>query len=429
MQTLKRFKSTQFNQLLEYLYNLQRLGIKVGLEHTEQLLAECGNPQTKFRSIHIAGTNGKGSTAAMLFSVLKEAGYKVGLYTSPHLLRFNERIRVNGVPIADTNIVDFVYSYKSAIERIQSTFFETTTALAFSYFAERKVDVAIIETGLGGRLDSTNVLMPEVTVITSITADHTEILGNDLRKIAFEKGGIIKKSTPLILAQQIEKVEKVLLDIAVARNSKVTICKKDALTNFKLTQTGTFFEWENNKFKTTLIGEHQAYNAVLAIEATKVFDKEISGDTIAKGLNNTNWPGRLQLLSATEPVYYDVAHNPNGIKVIINTLAKIFTNKPIGLMALKAEKELAKIAPMLKNNFARLIVTSLPHSGLMEASALQRVLVKYGIHAESETDITKAFQIIRQGTANTVPGIIFGSHYIGKAVFEKFGFSFDNGVI
>ncbi len=414
---------------MEYLYNLQRLGIKVGLEHTEQLLAECGNPQNKFRSIHIAGTNGKGSTAAMLFSIFREAGYKVGLYTSPHLLRFNERIRVNGVPIADMNIVDFVDKYKPAIEKIQSTFFETTTALAFSYFAEQNVDVAIIETGLGGRLDSTNVLMPDVTVITAITADHTEILGNDLRKIAFEKGGIIKESIPLILAQQVKEVEKVLLDIAVARNSNVTICKKDALTNLKLTQAGTFFEWESDKFKTTLIGEHQVYNAILAIEATKVFDKEISGDTIAKGLNNTNWPGRLQLLSNTKPIYYDVAHNPHGIEVIINTLAKIFTEKPIGLMALKAEKELAKIAPKLKNNFARLIVTSVPNSGLMEASTLKRSLVKYGISAEPETNISKAFQIIKQEATNTVPGIIFGSHYIGKAVFEKFGFSFDNGVI
>ena len=195
----KKFNSAEFNQLLEDLYALQRLGIKVGLEHTHQLLEVCSNPQDSFMSIHIAGTNGKGSTSAMIASILIEAGYSVGLYTSPHLLKFNERIRINGVPISDNRIVEFMSQYKSAIKEIESTFFEATTAMTFDYFKKKMIDVAVVETGLGGRLDSTNVIKPIVTIISSITADHTEILGKDLETIAFEKGGIIKCGVPLIL--------------------------------------------------------------------------------------------------------------------------------------------------------------------------------------------------------------------------------------
>ena len=195
-----------FDSRLDYLYNLKRLGIKVGLEHTIALLKRCGDPQLQFKSIHIAGTNGKGSTCAIVNSILMEAGLKVGLYTSPHLIRFNERIRINGIQIDDDDIVEFVDSYQSDIDEIKSTFFETTSAMAFKYFSDKKVDVAVVETGLGGRLDSTNVLSPDLTVITPISIDHREILGEDILMIGKEKGGIIKKGVPLVLAPQKEKV-------------------------------------------------------------------------------------------------------------------------------------------------------------------------------------------------------------------------------
>lgn len=426
---MRKFTSKQFNQLLEYLYDLQRLGIKVGLEHTKQLLAECGNPQNHFRSIHLAGTNGKGSTAAMIASVLKEEQYKVGLYTSPHLIRFNERIRVNGEPIDDESIVDFVDEYKSSIENIKSTFFEATTALAFSYFKEQKVDIAVIETGLGGRLDSTNVLKPEVTVITPITADHTEILGNDLETIAFEKGGIIKEGIPLVLAEQGPQVERVILDIASERKAEVFYCRNRFMKDIMLTSTGTEFFWKGKKFKTALIGEHQAINGSLAIEAIKILNNNIKYLPINNGLGNTHWPGRLQLLSKTKPIYYDVAHNPHGIEVLLETLNKIFSKKPIGIMVLKADKELDKIAPKIINKFEELIITSEPDVLLMEAQDLYHSLLAHNINVVLEPDMTKAFERLEQNVSNLNPGIIFGSHYIGKTVFEKFEFSFDKGII
>ena len=185
---------------LDYLYGLERRGIKIGLEHSFKLMEHLGNPQHSFQTIHVAGTNGKGSTCAHIASILKCAHYRVGLYTSPHLVNFNERIRINGIPISDECIVEFVSSTQKVLEKIEATFFEATTALALWYFDKTNVDVAVIETGLGGRLDSTNIIKPTQTIITQVAIDHSEILGNTIEKIAFEKGGIIKNNTPLLLA-------------------------------------------------------------------------------------------------------------------------------------------------------------------------------------------------------------------------------------
>jgi dihydrofolate synthase/folylpolyglutamate synthase len=425
----KKFNSVEFNQLLEDLYALQRLGIKVGVEHTQRLLEVCGNPQDNFMSIHIAGTNGKGSTSAMIASILTEAGYRIGLYTSPHLLKFNERIRVNGIPISNKRIVEFMLQYKSAINEIESTFFETTTAMAFDYFNKKKVGVAVIETGLGGRLDSTNVLKPKVTIITSITADHTEILGENLENIAFEKGGIIKMGVPLILSSQSKEVKDVLLEIADKKNAKVTYCDQNNIKNISISEIGTNFNWNNIDYETCLIGEHQAQNSVLAIETSKTFSNIINSDIIIDGLKKVKWPARIQKMHETLPIYYDVAHNPHGIQVAMDSLYAIYNEKPIGLIALKADKELELIVPKLKNRFKELIVTSKPDSGLMEAKDLYESLINYGIKTTFEPDIIKAVKIINNSVSKKCPGLIFGSHYIGETIFKEYGFSFDNGII
>jgi len=188
----KRSPFTKIDNLLAHLYGLRRLGIKVGLEHTNELLRRCGSPHRGLKTIHIAGTNGKGSTAAMIQAILRESGLKVGLYTSPHLIRFNERIRINGLPISDEYIIEFMAQFNSVIDAVEATFFEATTVLALHYFSNQEVDVAVIETGLGGRLDSTNVIDPELTIITSIDLDHQQLLGETLIDIAVEKAGIIK---------------------------------------------------------------------------------------------------------------------------------------------------------------------------------------------------------------------------------------------
>jgi len=425
----KKFNSAEFNQLLEDLYALQRLGIKVGLEHTHQLLEVCSNPQDSFMSIHIAGTNGKGSTSAMIASILIEAGYSVGLYTSPHLLKFNERIRVNGVPISDKRIVEFMSQYKSAIKEIESTFFEATTAMTFDYFKKKMIDVAVVETGLGGRLDSTNVIKPIVTIISSITADHTEILGKDLETIAFEKGGIIKCGVPLILSSQSKEVKDVLIEIATRKKAKITYCNQNDIKNISVSETGTKFTWDGIDYKSPLIGDHQARNAVLAIEASKAFSDTVTNFSVVKGLMNVKWPARIQKMHKTLPVFYDVAHNPHGIQVVLDSLYKIYHEKPVGLIALKADKELYLIVPKLKNRFKKLIVTGIPDSGLMEVKDLGDSLINYGITATLEPDISKAIKMINETCSKTNPGLIFGSHYIGETIYKGYGFSFDNDII
>ena len=266
--------SRQINSQLNYLYNLNRLGIKVGLSHTLELLEKCGNPHKNYRSIHVAGTNGKGSTCSMVAEILVAAGYKVGVYSSPHLVNFNERIKINNVFISDEDIGLFIKNYKNDIERIESTFFETTTAMAFKYFDEKNIDVAVIETGLGGRLDSTNVLSPEITAITPISLDHREVLGPDIDTITKEKGGIIKPEIPVVLAKQ-EKVSFLILQkISRSKNSKIITQKNPK--NIKITEEGTAFIIKNKLFKTPLIGEHQAFNAALSIKIINHFLMQIA---------------------------------------------------------------------------------------------------------------------------------------------------------
>ena len=187
---------------LDYLYNLQRLGIKVGLNQTNHFLSEIGDPQNNIRLAHVAGTNGKGSTCKMISNILIEHGLKTGLYTSPHLLKFNERIKINGEDISNSSITNFIYNNKEKIDRIRTTFFETTTAMAFDYFYREKIDFGVIETGLGGRLDSTNIVNPKVCVITPISLDHQHILGETISEIAKEKAGIIKAGVPVVSAKQ-----------------------------------------------------------------------------------------------------------------------------------------------------------------------------------------------------------------------------------
>lgn len=274
---LKQHQSADINHILEKLFRLQRLGIKVGLNHTYELLNRCGNPHNKLKTIHIAGTNGKGSTAAILQSILRTAGLKVGLYTSPHLVNFNERIRVNGIQISDDFIIEFMKMLNDDIDEIKSTFFETTTVLALYNFFIEKVDVAIIEAGLGGRLDSTNILEPNLTIITSIDIDHQNILGETIKEIAFEKAGIIKKDTPVITSNQPKEVLDVLISRAKILNSKIEIVNNP--DKIIVDWLFTNFVVENKEFSIPLLGEHQAYNASLAIRASSLFMDGLSYQT------------------------------------------------------------------------------------------------------------------------------------------------------
>ena len=246
--------------VLDELFSLQRLGIKVGLEQTEKFLYKIGNPHKQIKCIHIAGTNGKGSTCAILNKILIEHGLIVGLYTSPHLVRFNERIQINGEQISDSAISEFMDENSAHIKKLKTTFFETTTAMAFDYFTKKSVDIAIIETGLGGRLDSTNVISPLICGISSISFDHMEILGNNIEKISKEKAGIIKDNTPIVTFEQSEPIIRIIKETAEIRNAPLTIIKNKDVDIIKINNHGSLFRYKKQKLKLPIIEKHQDSN-------------------------------------------------------------------------------------------------------------------------------------------------------------------------
>jgi len=397
----------------------------MGLNHTSWLLKFLNNPQDNFKTIHVAGTNGKGSTAAIIYSILIANGYKVGLYTSPHLINFNERIRVNGVTITDEEIISFMKHVEPAINEIKSTFFEVTTAMAFYHFSNNDVDIAIIETGLGGRLDSTNVVNPSLTVMTPISLDHRDILGDTIEKIANEKAGIIKRGVPLITANQVNNVLKILEKRVREKESVMHICPNPE--SVKLSSGGTSFEVNGNKFNTSLIGEYQAQNAALAIATIKLFNSNISYETIDKGLRNVYWPGRLQQVS--DKIYYDVAHNEDGVKSVLNNLNRIFpTSKLYGLLCLKGDKEIDCIAESIKSQFEMLFVSTSKDGLLMEPERLSRELHNLKVDNFPSSDISSSISKIKKVRGPDDVILIFGSHYIANEIFSEFEISFDTGL-
>ncbi|MFQ6613031.1 MAG: bifunctional folylpolyglutamate synthase/dihydrofolate synthase [Fidelibacterota bacterium] len=428
---LLKYHSTEFNELLNYLYGLRRLGIKAGLRHTLELLKYCGSPETKFRSVHIAGTNGKGSTAVILASILQNTGLKVGLYTSPHLICFNERVRINGDPVSDDWIADFIKKHQADIDTLQATFFETTTALAFSYFAEQGVDVAIIETGLGGRLDSTNVLTPEVTAITPVSLDHRELLGDDLIAIAEEKAGIIKPGIPLVLAPQEMEVIAVLERTAAKKSVPVIKIEMTHFEEISVSVKATAFVFKDNQFELPLLGDHQAVNAGVAMQIARLIIPTISVPTIQKGLKKVNWPGRLQQLCSVPMVFYDVAHNAHGLKIVMQTIRCLCGIDPVILFVLKGDKELGLIAAELDQCSGPLIISGAEDSGLLSSKALGSKLSAILNREFLEiADFNQAMEVLVNRTSELgAYGLITGSHYVAEDIFRRFEFSFQNGRI
>ena len=301
-----------FTQLPMY----QRIGAaayKVDLSNTLKLTSYLNEPQDSFKSIHVAGTNGKGSTSHLLASVLQEAGFKVGLYTSPHLKDFRERIKINGTMISEEFVVDFIAEHQSFFEENHLSFFEMTVGLAFDYFKKEKVDISIIEVGLGGRLDSTNVITPEVSVITNIGLDHTRFLGETMREIASEKAGIIKTNIPVVIGETTSETKKVFQQKA-----------SEVVTNITFVEEGT-----PSDYKSDLLGNYQQKNMKTAVETLKILQKKdwnISEEHIKKGflnvVSNTGLQGRWQVLNEQPKVICDTAHNKEGLILVLEQLQK-----------------------------------------------------------------------------------------------------------
>ena len=412
------------NPTLEFLYQLHNRGIKLGLTNIKSFLKTCDNPHQKIKTIHLAGTNGKGSTASLIAKILQEQGLRVGLYTSPHLVRFNERIRINGNPISDDDIIDFVKYHKKTIEESSITFFEATTALAFSYFANHNVDIAIIETGLGGRLDSTNVILPIQTIITEIDYDHTHILGESIDLITSEKCGIFKKGIPALTANLNKEVIEVIERCAKDKNcelKKIDINKSEII---KHTSNSLVFLYDDNEFYIPQAGSYQRDNAVLAIETCKKHFNKIEISDIKSALKKWAWPGRMQLME--KDFFYDVAHNASAVDKLTTDLSNIYNVKPVGLLVLKNDKITNNFLMLLKNIFEKLIFSTIDSKDILQEDDIlsNPSLKKFRFINNLENALCELQSIEHNG-----PKVVFGSHYIANQLYKFFDFSFDNGAI
>lgn len=334
--------------------------IKKDLTNTIAICNALNNPQQHYKTIHIAGTNGKGSTSHMLAAILQQAGYKTGLYTSPHLIDFRERIRVNGKPVSEVDVVLFVERNKTLIEQIKPSFFECTVAMAFWYFSIQEVDIAVVETGLGGRLDSTNVVKPELSIITNIGFDHMDLLGDTLDKIAFEKAGIIKKNTPVVVGEYLSITEPVFTEKASKENAKIVFVQDEVKINdFCLTNNGCSIsvQTQQNKYDNVtcdLGGLYQKQNIATVIKSVEELNGlrfKITKQDLFNGLAQTKkltgLLGRWQILSNHPLTITDVGHNVDGISFIVKQLELYNFNKLHMVFGMVKDKDITKVLALL----------------------------------------------------------------------------------
>jgi dihydrofolate synthase/folylpolyglutamate synthase len=408
------------------------------LQRVRDLLAELDNPQDQFQSFHIAGTKGKGSVSALIASVLKAAGYRTGLYTSPHLIRFNERIRIDGNDIPDDDFVATLERMKPHIEAIaELTVYEIVTALAFAYFAEQGVQYASIEVGLGGRLDATNVIHPLVAVITSLSYDHMHLLGDRLSDIAREKAGIIKSGVPVVLAPQQLEAEHVVITEAEKCGARLVRVGKNwlfapgsrhlhgqslfvwsadeqALMDAYVDSAGEE-EWSPPRYKIPLLGYHQVINAAVAYAAlmeAKQLGLKLPDGAVREGFQDVHWPGRFQILNGDPVIVVDSAHNRDSALKLRLALDDYYPGQPVTLIfGASADKDIEGMLSELLPRVTRLIVTKADHPRAEEPEMIERVAHSHGVRVETQQPITqavnRAIEMARPGEVILICGSLF----------------------
>jgi dihydrofolate synthase / folylpolyglutamate synthase len=432
-----------FQQALDFVYSFidyerqHDPHVKTGwdLRRVELLLGRLGNPHLKSKTVHIAGSKGKGSIAAMTASVLTKAGYDTGLYTSPHLHFYNERIRVNNRLISNDEIAELVARIKPEVEVINSaaaygklTTFEVTTALGFSYFAQKKVDFQVIEVGLGGRLDATNVVKPEVCVITPISYEHTDLLGNTLTAIAAEKAGIIKEGSVVVSSAQTDEVDKAIAAACSKQGVKLIRVGKDItykVTKFNESQQSLVVNGRLHHYKFTipLLGQYQLDNAATAIAALEVFMEQgnkIHSRNIVHGMKEVNWEGRLQAVSRHPLVVVDGAHNQDSAQKLRQALEQYFKfEKAILIIGMSSDKDLSGIVKELAPIFPRVIVTRSRHPRAMETATIAAEFRKHDIEAQQTEDISVALPLALKLAGDKDMICITGSLFIAAGAIEQ----------
>jgi dihydrofolate synthase/folylpolyglutamate synthase len=425
-----------YQQTLDYLYSqlpmFHRIGkaaYKADLNNSLVLAQYLGNPEKKFRSIHIAGTNGKGSVAHMLASVFQEAGYKTGLCTSPHLKDFRERFRVNGAMMSRDFLMEFVEKHKHFFEKVQPSFFEMTIAMTFDYFASEMVDIAIVETGLGGRLDSTNIITPELSVITNIGLDHTNLLGDSIEAIAREKAGIIKNSVPVVLGRTRARAREVIAEKAYECKSEIFFAEEE----YAVINTSKVFEdnvpmlrfslkgkGERRKLLSSLTGTYQFENICTVASAVDVINKQtdfrISEKSFRLGIqnvvSNTGIMGRWQVLSQDPLVICDTGHNLDGMKKVLENISGIVYDKLHFVLGMMADKDVSEILEILphKDTIYYYCKPEVPRG--LNADTLLGYATAMGLEGTSWQSVKDAYQSAVSAAANNDLVFIGGSSFV-----------------
>jgi dihydrofolate synthase/folylpolyglutamate synthase len=419
-----------YAQTLEYLFTQLPIFSRVGaaaykpdLTNTIRLCEALGNPQHQFKSIHIAGTNGKGSTSHMLASILQTAGYKTGLYTSPHLVDFRERIKIDGVYCSKEFVVEFTEKIKPLIATIQPSFFEITVAMAFSYFAEQKVDIAVIEVGLGGRLDSTNIITPEVSIITNIGLDHTQFLGDTISQIAGEKSGIIKKDVPCVVSEYTTDTRPVF-DAAASNTSLTYASDVYNIEGTKYSNEYLQVDIANNAtgaittYKLDLNGSYQAKNVLGVLTAVDVLQLkgwQISKQKILDGLshvkNNTGLYGRWQIIDQSPTTIVDVAHNVAGIQTLLEQIAAIQYNQLHLVMGMVKDKDIDSVLALLPDN-ANYYFTQAQIERALPALDLQQKARQHGLTGNVFAHVNEAIAAAQKQAQATDLIVVCGSVFL-----------------
>ena len=414
---------------LKAMYGLRRFGIILGLATIRSILNALGDPQNNFYSIHVAGTNGKGSVAAALSSILQQSGYRVGLYTSPHLVRFNERICINNRQISNDAVVKSYQAVQKAhLGNRTPTFFELTTAMAFYEFARRRVDWAVIETGMGGRLDATNVIDPVISIITNVSMEHRAYLGNTLARIAREKAGIIKQATPVVTAIKQRQAKSVIQRIAGKKSAPLYMLGK----NFKVRRQPaggfSYYGIENtwHDMHTALQGHYQVENAALAIAACELLNKNhtsISQQSIRDGLTKTSWPGRLEIVSEHPMIILDGAHNLMAARELAKFLGNNLAQRSITLVVgILDDKPYQSMLKSLLPVCSRVIVTRAKTGRALDPLRLFETAKKTLSDVRIVSDVAQAFaQAVAEADFNDVICIAGSLYVVGeaKAAIEK----------
>ncbi|MCQ3937630.1 MAG: bifunctional folylpolyglutamate synthase/dihydrofolate synthase [Chloroflexi bacterium] len=442
---------TRYNQALDYLYSFVDYSLKhsselakadFNLDRMFALMESLGNPQAKYPIIHVAGTKGKGSVSAMCAAGLKAAGYKVGLYTSPHLLDYTERIQVNGEPISHEQLVDLVEEIKPHVAKIEKlTTFEITTALAFMAFAKFGVNAAVFEVGLGGRLDATNVVMPKVSVITSLSYDHMAVLGNTLALIAGEKAGIIKEGVPVVSSPQMEEALEVLLRAAKSKNCEFTLVGRDvkfnlietSLSGQKLTIDGGRQTMDDGRYMVhgqssivelfiPLLGKHQVENAATAYAALKVSGIPITDEQIQNGFSQVQWRARFEIARLDPPVIFDSAHNQDSFAKLRDTLETYFPGKPVYLIfGASEDKNIPGMFAEMKPKIKKLIITRADHPRALSVEHIQGLAGQAGLESEAAVPVSEALRRALELSAKDGSIVLSaGSMFVTAEVMREF---------